>query len=94
MSIDFNKVAQRWFDEIGTIDADKNNVYHLEVLRRILSEHIADENLLEFVMNAFVNPNKSRNDDYYDGYYDYGEDEIGHYVSESSNDIKFNLNKQ
>lgn len=94
MSIDFNKIAQTWFEEIGTIDADRNNAYHVETLRRILSEHIDDEILLGFVMKAFVNPERSRNDDYYDMYYDYGENEIDHYVSESSNDIKFNLNEQ
>lgn len=92
--IDFNKIAADWFKEIGTIDASKNNPQHVDALRKILSEYIQDDDFLSFVMDAFVNPNTTDKSDYYDRYYDYGEEEIEHYVSPSMDFIEFNLNKK
>ncbi len=92
--IDFNEIATEWFNEIGTIDASKNNPHHVDALRKILSRYIQDDEFLSFVMNAFVNPNDVKNDDYYDRYFDYGEEEREHYVSPSMEFIEFNLNKK
>lgn len=56
MSIDFNDIANNLLLSIGSDKFDSDNEHHVHSLKKVLSEHIKDEEMLFRTMLAFLFP--------------------------------------